>query len=63
MMFRGHKQTTSAGRPLGGWLTCGVVSFGPNACPFSLSEYLQAKGGNRSSHNISAQQLDYRQLQ
>ena len=53
----------NAGRPNGEWRTCGVVSFGLNACPFSLSEYLQLSGANRISQIKSAQQRDYRPLQ
>jgi hypothetical protein len=63
MMFRGHNQTMSAGRPNGEWRTCGVVSFGLNACPFSLSENLQLNGDNRISQIKSTQQRNYRPLQ
>jgi len=63
MMLRGHKQTTNASRPNGEWPACGVGSFGLNACPFSLSKYLQLNGNNRINRINSAQPRDYRHLQ
>jgi hypothetical protein len=63
MMFKGHKQTMSAGHPNGEWRAGGVVSFGLNACPFSLSENLQLSGDNCISQIKSAQQRNYRPLQ